>query len=101
MSDIAVCPKYGSGLHYRRHAQRRAESHACVKDSAGCGGTAIKAELLEEYVTGPVLDALEYRRVQAALRQGEDSDAARRAELLAEINAAQERREEARRYYSD
>jgi hypothetical protein len=88
-------------IEYRRHAQRRAESHACVKDSAGCGGTTIMAELLEKYVTGPVLDALEYRRVQAALRRGEDSDAARRAELLAEINAAQERREEARRDYSD
>jgi hypothetical protein len=39
---------------------------------AGCGGTAIKAGLLEEYVTGAVLDALESPRVQQALRQGED-----------------------------
>ena len=36
---------------------------------------AIKAELLEEYVTGAVLDALESPRVQEALR-AEDYDAA-------------------------
>ena len=101
MSGIAVCPKCGNGLHYRRHAQRRADSYACVKGPAGCGGTAIKAELLEEYVTGAVLDALESPRVQEALREGEDSGAPRRAELLAEIKAAQERRDEARRDYSD
>ena len=101
MSGIAKCPKCGSGLHYRRFAQRRADSYACVKSLTGCGGTAIKAELLEEYVTGAVLDALESPRVQEALQEGEDSGAPRRAELLAEITAAQERREEARRDYSD
>ncbi len=72
-----------------------------MKSLTGCGGTAIKAELLEEYVTGAVLDALESPRVQEALREGGDSDAPRRAELLAGIKAAQERREEARRDYSD
>jgi len=67
----------------------------------GCGGTAIKAGLLEEYVTGAVLDALESPRVQQALREGEDLHAPRRAELLEQIRDAQERREEARRDYSD
>ena len=43
-----------------------------MKGPAGCGGTAIKAGLLEEYVTGAVLDALESPRVQQALRAGED-----------------------------
>ena len=43
----------------------------------GCGGTAIKAGLLEEYVTGTVLDALESPHVQEALRDGEDSNAPR------------------------
>jgi hypothetical protein len=71
-----------------------------VKGPAGCGGTAIKAGLLEEYVTGAVLDALESPRVQQALRAGEDQDAPRRAELLAQIRDAGERREEARRDYS-
>jgi hypothetical protein len=71
-----------------------------VSGPAGCGGTAIKAGLLEEYVTGAVLDALESPRVQQALRQGEDQDAPRRADLLAQIRDAQERREEARRDYS-
>ncbi len=71
-----------------------------MKGPAGCGGTAIKAGLLEEYVTGAVLDALESPRVQQALRQGEDQDAPRRADLLAQIQDARERREEARRDYA-
>ena len=66
LSGIATCPKCGRGLHYRRHAQKRADSYGCVKGPAGCGGTAIKAGLLEEYVTGAVLDALESPRVQAS-----------------------------------
>ena len=84
-----------------QHKDRRAESYACVVGAAGCGGVAIKAGLLEEYVTGAVLDALESPRVQEALREGEDHHAPRRAELLEQIRAAQERREEARRDYSD
>ena len=106
LSGIARCPKCGQGQHYRnfctprRGKGRRAESYACVKGAAGCRGVAIKAELLEEYVTGPVLDALESPRVQQALREGEDHHAPRRAELLEEIRAAQERRDEARRDYS-
>ena len=68
---------------------------------AGCGGTAIKAGLLEEYVTGAVLDALESSRVQEELREGEDQHGPRRAELLEQIRDAQERREEARRDYSN
>jgi site-specific DNA recombinase len=101
LSNIAVCPKCGRGLHYRRHAQARADSYGCVKGPAGCGGIAIKADLLEEYVTGAVLDALESPRVQEALRDSEDTDAPRRAELLAQISDAQERRDEARRDYAD
>jgi hypothetical protein len=63
LSGIATCTKCGRGLHYRRHAKKRADSYGCVKGPAGCGGTAIKAGLLEEYVTGAVLDALESPRV--------------------------------------
>ena len=70
LSGIATCPKCGRGLHYRRYAQRRADSYACVVGPAGCGGTAIKAGLLEEYVTGAVLDALESPRVQAGVARG-------------------------------
>ena len=39
--------------------------------------------------------------MQEALREGEDQHAPRRAELLEQIRDAQERREEARRDYSD
>ncbi len=85
----------------RRHARKRADSYGCVKGPAGYGGTAIKAGLLEEYVTGAVLDALESPRVQEELREGEDQHGPRRAELLEQIRDAQERREEARRDYSD
>ena len=52
-------------------------------------------------MTGAVLDALESPRVQQALRATEDTGAPRRAELLSEITTAQERREEARRDYSE
>jgi DNA invertase Pin-like site-specific DNA recombinase len=100
LSGIARCPKCGRGLHYRNY-KGRSTSYACVKGAAGCGGVGIKADLLEEYVTGAVLDALESPRVQDALRKGEDHDAPRRAELLEQIRDAQERRDEARRDYSD
>ncbi|HEV2372841.1 MAG TPA: recombinase family protein, partial [Streptosporangiaceae bacterium] len=104
LSGIATCPKCGKGLHYRRWSERqtaRADSYACVKGpGGGCGGVGVKAELLEEYVTGAVLDALESPRVQDALREGHE-DAPRRAELLAEISDAQETRAEARRDYAE
>jgi Recombinase zinc beta ribbon domain len=100
LSGIATCPRCGRGLDYRRHASGRADSYGCVKGPAGCGGTAIKAGLLEEYVTGAVLDAVESPRVQQALRAGEDQHAPRRAVLLEQISDAQERREEARRDYA-
>jgi len=38
LSGITTCPKCGKGLHYRRHAKGRADSYACVKGPAGCGG---------------------------------------------------------------
>ena len=66
-----------------------------------CGGISVNAELLEEYVTGAVLGALESPRVQDAVQAGEDTGAPRRAELLTEIRNAQERREEARRDYAE
>ena len=101
LSGIARCPKCGRGLHYRRFAQRRADSYACVAGANGCGGTAIKAELLEEYVTGAVLDALESPRVQASAARGGGLGRAAPRRTAGEIKAAQERREEARRDYSD
>ena len=102
LSGIATCPKCGRGLHYRNHrGNGRADQYACVAGPSGCGGAAIKAELLEEYATGAVLDALESPRVQEALREGEDQHAPRRAELLAEIQRAQEVRADARRDLAD
>jgi site-specific DNA recombinase len=101
LAGIAVCPKCGKGLHYRRFSRQqrpRSDSYGCVKGPGiGCGGVAINAEFLEEYVTGTVLDALESPRVQQALRESGDQDAPRRAELLAEIERAQEVRAQARR----
>jgi hypothetical protein len=102
LSGIATCPRCGRGLHYRNHrGNGRADQYACVAGPYGCGRAAIKAELLEEYVTGAVLDALESPRVQEALREGEDHHAPRRAELLAEIQRAQEVRADARRDLAD
>jgi len=48
-----------------------------------------------------VLDALESPRVQDMLRDGQDTGAPRRAALLAEIENAGKRREEARRDYAE
>jgi len=102
LSGIAACPKCGRTMHYRNHtANGRADQYACVAGPYGCGHTAIKAVLLEEYVTGAVLDALESPRVQEALRDGEDQHAPRRAELLAGIQRAQEVRADARRDLAD
>jgi site-specific DNA recombinase len=67
----------------------------------GCGGVAVRSDMLEEYVTGAVLDALESPRVQQAVTAGADTDAPRRAELLAEIRKAQEKRAEARRDWAE
>ncbi|MGH3211223.1 MAG: recombinase family protein [Trebonia sp.] len=103
LSGLAPCPKCGHGLKYRKFStyRNRADSYACVRGVGGrCGGVAIKAELLEEYVTGAVLDALESPRVQEALRAG-DTDAPRRAELLAAITRAQDVRADARRDLAD
>jgi site-specific DNA recombinase len=103
LSGIAACGKCGHPLYPRPEDKYRSPSYRCVKQpgGGGCGGISVNAELLEEYVTGAVLDALESPRVQEAVRAGEDSSAPRRAELLAEIQSAQERREEARRDYAE
>ena len=79
LSGIAVCPSAAAGCITGRHAQRRADSYACVKGPARCGGTAIKVVLLEEYVTGAILNALESPRVQEALRGSGHAAAQRRA----------------------
>jgi site-specific DNA recombinase len=103
LSGLAPCPKCGHGLKYRKFStyRDRADSYACVRGVGGrCGGVAVKAELLEEYVTGAVLDALESPRVQEALR-ADDQDAARREELLAKIQRAQDIRADARRDLAD
>ena len=67
----------------------------------GCGGVSVTAELLEEHVTGAVLDALESPRVQQAVRAGQDTSAPRRADLLEDIRRAQDKRAEARRDGAD
>jgi hypothetical protein len=101
LSGIPRCPKCGHKMYYRPNKDRN-DQYACVNGvGKGCGGIVIIAAPLEEFVTGAVLDALESPRVQEALREGSDTDAPRRAELLAEISKAQDRREEARRDYSE
>ena len=67
----------------------------------GCGGVAVRMDMLEEYVTGAVLDALESPRVQEAVQSGQDTHALRRAELLEEIRKAQDKRAEARRDWAE
>jgi site-specific DNA recombinase len=102
LSGLPVCPKCERRMYYRDWKGRRADSYACIEGPGrGCGGAAIKAALLEEYVTGAVLDALESPRVQEALRTGNDPHDTRRADLLADIEAAQARRADARGDYAE
>jgi site-specific DNA recombinase len=100
LSGVARCGKCRGPL-YPAGARKgkAAATYRCVTGPAGkgCGGISVNAELLEEYVTGAVLDALESPRVQEAVRAGGDTDAPRRAVLLEEIRKAQEKRAEARR----
>jgi hypothetical protein len=72
----------------------KSATYRCVTGPAGkgCGGISVGAEILEEYVTGAVLDALESPRVQEAVHAGEDTSAPRRTELLEDIRKAQDKR---------
>jgi hypothetical protein len=102
LSGIGECGKCGHSV-YIRVDSAKPDAYGCVKGpgGGGCGGIAINAEMLEEYVVGAVLDALESPRVQQAVRSDDDNSAPRRAELLEEIKQAQEIRADARRDYSE
>jgi site-specific DNA recombinase len=98
LSGIARCGKCGGPLYPYGASTGKSATYRCVTGPAdkGCGGISVGAELLDEYVTGAVLDALESPRVQQAVHAGQDTSAPRRAELLEEIRKAQEKRAEAR-----
>ena len=96
LSGVARCGKCGHVL-YADGARYRCASGI----GKGCGGVAVRVDMLEEYVTGAVLDALESPRVQEAVAMGQDTDAPRRAELLEEIRKAQDKRAEARRDWAE
>jgi hypothetical protein len=100
LGGILRCPLCGYKMYYKP-CKGRSSCYACANGPGrGCGRVAIIAEPLEEFVTGAVLDALESPRIQQALRDGADTAAPHRTELLAEITRAQDKREEARRDYS-
>lgn len=104
LSGIARCGKCGGPLYNQEpYAGKQEATYRCVVGPAGkgCGGVTVNAGVLDEYVTGAVLDALESPRVQEAVRAGNDVSAPRRAELLEEIRRAQEKRAEARRDWAD
>jgi site-specific DNA recombinase len=101
LSGILRCGKCDARV-YHRSDKNRARTYACVNIATtdGCGGVRINAAMVEEYVTGAVLDALESPRVQKSLRE-DVQYVDRRNALLAEIQAVEERRSEARRDYSE
>ncbi len=103
LSGIARCGKCGGPLYPAGARPGKAATYRCVTGPAGkgCGGISVNAEILDEYVTGAVLDALESPRVQDAVHAGQDTAAPRRAELLEEIRRAQEKRAEARRDWAE
>ena len=103
LSGIARCGKCGGPLYPYGASTGKSATYRCVTGPAGkgCGGISVGAEILDEYVTGAVLDALESPRVQQAVHAGEDTSAPRRAELLEEIRKAQDKRAEARRDWAE
>jgi DNA invertase Pin-like site-specific DNA recombinase len=103
LSGIARCGKCGGPLYPAGARKGKSATYRCVTGAGikGCGGVSVNAELLEEYVTGAVLDALESPRVQQAVQAGGDASAPRRAELLEDIRKAQDKRAEARRDWAD
>ena len=103
LSGIARCGKCDGPLYPAGASTGKAATYRCVTGPAGkgCGGVSVNAELLDEYVTGAVLDALESPGVQLAVQAGQDTSAPRRAELLEEIRKAQDKRAEARRDGAD
>jgi site-specific DNA recombinase len=103
LSGIARCGKCSGPLYLAAPSKENAAHYRCTTGPAGkgCGGVSVNAEVLEEYVTGAVLDALESPRVQQAVQAGLDTGAPRRAELLEEIRRAQEKRAEARRDWAE
>jgi hypothetical protein len=103
LSGIARCGKCGGLLYPYGASTGKSATYRCVTEpgAKGCGGISVNAELLDEYVTGAVLDALESPRVQQAVHAGQDTSAPRRAELLEEIRKAQDKRAEARRDWAE
>ncbi|GGS94711.1 site-specific recombinase DNA invertase Pin [Planobispora rosea] len=101
LSGILLCSKCEKKMYFRGEKAPRANSYACAWGMrGGCGGTRIKADSLEEYVTGAVLDALESPRIQEALRKGTDkAEEKQRILILKQIKKAKERKEEARLDY--
>jgi len=99
LSGVARCGKCGNPLYFAGSGKN---AYRCVTGPGkGCGGVSVNAVLLDEYVTGAVLDALESPRVQEAVRAGADTGAPRRAELLEEIRKAQDKRADARRDWAE
>jgi site-specific DNA recombinase len=102
LAGLLICPQCGHRLYNKPHRDPKiSRAYGCVAGPGrGCGRLHIKAEILEEYITGAVLDALESPRVQEAL-QTQDAHTERRAEILELIKRAEERRNEARRDYAE
>ena len=85
LSGVVRCGKCGRPLYVDVNRYRCASG-----PGLGCAGVAVRSDMIEEYVTGTVLEPLESPRVQQAVTAGADTDAPRRAELLAELRKAQE-----------
>jgi site-specific DNA recombinase len=96
LSGVAQCGKCKHPLYVDTDRYRCASG-----PGKGCGGVSVRVDMIEEYVTGAVLDVLESARVQQAITAGADTDAPRRAELLAEIRKAQDKRAEARQDWAE
>lgn len=89
LSGLAECGRCGAKLTGRLlHAPgKRTPTYWCAKPRGGCGRLSIVAEPVEQYVVGEFLGALDTDAFASAM--SEDEHEARRAELVAELEAVE------------
>jgi DNA invertase Pin-like site-specific DNA recombinase len=89
-SDILRCGRCGARMHSQ--PCRGVPGYFCKKDSGGCNGLRVNAEPLEDVIEAAVLAVFEGPALAAAAdARRRSTPPSRRADLVAEIEAAEEK----------